>query len=542
MYKNYYLFEKQVNEIKPQLLGKVVTNVFTYQKNEIVLEISDSDPIFLLINISIHMPYLLIRPVFNIRHPKYKLFQEIYDETVFDLSIKHLDKQITIEFEKFKILIVFYGTQPNVFLIDINNSIINSFKSGAMSFANSTEQGMDFRGIDLNISDFTTELPIDSYLKTNFKILNKTIINEIKFRTTHVKNTINSESLIEVLKSITKELESSSTYLYRQRDTLEKISLIRLSYLEKGEGYRFFTFDSVNEAWNRFVSEKFEKIEFDKLYKLCHNAIYKKMDFLTRSIKYAEKVKDLKERKKLAELKGNLLLTYKNQNKLDKKEVVLENIFSKDLEKIKVKVNPYKSVSENAQLYFNKFKDIDKKSIAQTVKTKTLSNELENISNISNKLKSVKNLPSLRKIQKTLSDMNLITTNLSDSASTGTTKSSFKKLILDNDWHVYIGKSGDNNDDLTFKFAKKQDYWFHAQGVPGSHVILKTKLKDQVPPYKILEQVAGIAAANSKSKHSSTVPVIYTQVRYVSRIRNAPKGTVNTRNEKTLFVEPLNIS
>ena len=120
-------------------------------------------------------------------------------------------------------------------------------------------------------------------------------------------------------------------------------------------------------------------------------------------------------------------------------------------------------------------------------------------------------------------------------------QTTFKHLILEDNWHVYIGKSGENNDELTFKFANKQDYWFHAQGVPGSHVILKSQHKEQAPPYHILEQAAGIAAANSKAKHSSTVPVIYTQVRYISRIRNAPKGTVNTRNEKTLFVEPLQI-
>jgi predicted ribosome quality control (RQC) complex YloA/Tae2 family protein len=208
---------------------------------------------------------------------------------------------------------------------------------------------------------------------------------------------------------------------------------------------------------------------------------------------------------------------------------------------VRIKVNPNKSVSENAQIYFNKYKDIDKKLLAEDVKTNTLSYEISILSDINNKLNAVSSLSELKRLYKKLIDLNLLSMTTSSSNKSDKQQIAFKHFVLEDNWHVYIGKSGENNDELTFNYAKKQDYWFHAQGVPGSHVILKVKQKDQVPPHQILEQVAGIAAANSKSKHSATVPVIYTQVRYVSRIRNAPKGTVNTRNEKTIFVEPFNI-
>ena len=111
--------------------------------------------------------------------------------------------------------------------------------------------------------------------------------------------------------------------------------------------------------------------------------------------------------------------------------------------------------------------------------------------------------------------------------------------MLNKDWEIFIGKNAENNEQLTFHFANKWDLWFHAQGVTGSHVILKLKHKNIHVPGSIIEKTAQFAAGYSKAQHSSTVPVIYTEVRYVSRIKNAPKGTVKTQNTNTIFVSPL---
>ncbi len=543
MYKNYFLFEKQINEIKPLLLGKSIQNVFTYQKNETVIELSGPEPLFLLINISTHLPYLLLQPAYNIRQPKYQLFQEIYNQVICNIYIQPFDKNIILELENHRVEIFFYGKQPNIFILDSNKSIINSFKTGAMPDPLTITNPVDFRQPDSEMSDFTVAESIDSYLKNKFTAINHTIVNEIVFRfNSQINEDKNNKSRLRVvLNDISYEMEQTQIYLYRLHDSIKKISLFRLYHLENKEDYKYQEFDTLNNAWQRYISEKIEQAEFYKLYKSCEDAIKRKRDYLQRSLKHAEELKDLQERKVLAELKGNLLLTFKSQIKIDKNEVVLENIFSDNLEKIHIKVNPNKSISENAQIYFNKFKDLDKKHFAHSVKIKTLQSELDIISELNIKINAVKSLPDLKKISKRLIDLNILKPDASSSSIHSHIQTTFKHLILEDNWHVYIGKSGENNDELTFKFANKQDYWFHAQGVPGSHVILKSQHKEQAPPYHILEQAAGIAAANSKAKHSSTVPVIYTQVRYISRIRNAPKGTVNTRNEKTLFVEPLQI-
>ena len=146
------------------------------------VELSDLDPLFLTINISTHLPYLLIEPAFNIRKPKFQLFQEIYNQTVYDITVQYFDKQITLELEKYRICIVFYGSQPNIFIIDLYNSIVNSFKSGEIPDNLPSKNIFDFRDTVLDLSDFKNADSINSYLKTKFNALNKTIINEIIFR------------------------------------------------------------------------------------------------------------------------------------------------------------------------------------------------------------------------------------------------------------------------------------------------------------------------------------------------------------------------
>ncbi|MCK4797771.1 MAG: DUF814 domain-containing protein, partial [Spirochaetes bacterium] len=100
--------------------------------------------------------------------------------------------------------------------------------------------------------------------------------------------------------------------------------------------------------------------------------------------------------------------------------------------------------------------------------------------------------------------------------------SSFNRLLLKQQWEILIGKSAENNDLLTFKYARKYDIWLHAQGVSGSHVVIRIPDKSQKPPMDIIEQAASAAAFFSSAKNSSTVAVNYTEIRYVRKPRKAP--------------------
>ncbi|HNL27765.1 MAG TPA: NFACT RNA binding domain-containing protein, partial [bacterium] len=95
------------------------------------------------------------------------------------------------------------------------------------------------------------------------------------------------------------------------------------------------------------------------------------------------------------------------------------------------------------------------------------------------------------------------------------------------------------NDALTFRFAKKDDLWFHARGVAGSHVVLKRDGRSDNPGQRAIEAAAQIAAFFSKAKTSSLVPVAYTERKYLRKPKGAKPGMVVLEREEVLMVPPV---
>lgn len=117
-------------------------------------------------------------------------------------------------------------------------------------------------------------------------------------------------------------------------------------------------------------------------------------------------------------------------------------------------------------------------------------------------------------------------------------KKTYRQFELDANWFAIVGRSNQENDEVTFKVAAPTDLWFHAQSVPGSHVILRSRGGKEGAPAAIIERAASIAAHFSKARHSGLVPVIYTQRKYVRKFRGANPGQVTCEREKTVMVPP----
>jgi predicted ribosome quality control (RQC) complex YloA/Tae2 family protein len=113
-----------------------------------------------------------------------------------------------------------------------------------------------------------------------------------------------------------------------------------------------------------------------------------------------------------------------------------------------------------------------------------------------------------------------------------------RRYDLGDGWYALVGRNNKDNDELTFRHAAPTDLWLHAQGVPGSHVILKTSRPSGSPPASVVERAASLAAHFSKARHSGLVPVIYTQRKYVRKFRGAKPGQVVCEREKMVMVEP----
>lgn len=104
------------------------------------------------------------------------------------------------------------------------------------------------------------------------------------------------------------------------------------------------------------------------------------------------------------------------------------------------------------------------------------------------------------------------------------------------DWEIRVGRSAADNDELTLRHSHLRDLWLHAQGVTGSHVVIRNA--GRPVPKDILEDAARIAAWYSKARTSSTVAVHVVERRYVRKPRKAPAGTVKLERAETVFVSP----
>lgn len=108
---------------------------------------------------------------------------------------------------------------------------------------------------------------------------------------------------------------------------------------------------------------------------------------------------------------------------------------------------------------------------------------------------------------------------------------------LPGNWILFVGASDADNDYLSVEVAERDDWWFHADRVPGSHVILRAK-PDEEPGRETLRQAAAVAAYHSKARNAGIAPVRCTRARYVTKPRGAKTGTVSVAHGKVLKVRP----
>ena len=111
------------------------------------------------------------------------------------------------------------------------------------------------------------------------------------------------------------------------------------------------------------------------------------------------------------------------------------------------------------------------------------------------------------------------------------------EYVLPGDWVVLAGKTDADNDRLSLKGARPNDWWFHVRGMPGSHVILRAK-EDDEPDKETLKKAAAIAAYHSKARNGGVVAVSCTRAKFVSKPKGAKPGTVTIKKETVLQVRP----
>ena len=228
--------------------------------------------------------------------------------------------------------------------------------------------------------------------------------------------------------------------------------------------------------------------------------------------------------------KGELLTTYLHQVPNDQSSVTLDNYYTN--QPIKIALNVALTPSQNAQRYFKKYQKL-KEAV------KHLTNLIEETKATILYLESVETLLN----QASLSEIDEIREELIE---TGYLKRRHREKIAkrqkperylasDGKTIILVGKNNLQNDELTFKMAKKGELWFHAKDIPGSHVIITDNLN---PTDEVKTDAAELAAYFSKARHSNLVQVDMIEAKKLHKPTGGKPGFVTYRGQKTLRVTP----
>lgn len=254
---------------------------------------------------------------------------------------------------------------------------------------------------------------------------------------------------------------------------------------------------------------------------------------LERDIKkYDLQLNQLKDTDKMEQYKiyGELLQTYGYDIKPGAKSAVLNNYYTgKDLT---VPLDPQKTPMENAVHYFDKYGKCKRTKEALTELTLQVKEEIEHLESILTALD----------IAAKEEDLNQIREEMVESGYIRRKNTRTKQRFTSHPFHylskegfdIYVGKNNFQNDDLTFQFATGNDWWFHAKGMPGSHVIVKAN--GQELPDSVYEEAGRLAAHYSKGSDQEKVEVDYTQKKNVKKTPGGKPGFVIYHTNYSLLI------
>jgi predicted ribosome quality control (RQC) complex YloA/Tae2 family protein len=221
--------------------------------------------------------------------------------------------------------------------------------------------------------------------------------------------------------------------------------------------------------------------------------------------------------------------------------------------KMEIDLDPRLSPAENAQRYFKRARKAKAARPKIQQRIRRLDLEIEKLAALREDLAGVSDEQGLQAVETRLKRLDAGMSSKASAARSVSGRAAGGKAggretgardigrsyILPGDWQVLVGRNNRENDELTNRVARPDDLWLHAQGVPGSHVVIRRAGRKDAPGRRITELAAGLAAHFSRARHSGTVPVIVTQKRYVRKPRGAKPGMAVVDREKTLFVAPL---
>ena len=206
-------------------------------------------------------------------------------------------------------------------------------------------------------------------------------------------------------------------------------------------------------------------------------------------------------------------------------------------EEITIPLDPTLTPGENSKKYFDRYGKLKRTQEAVTEQIADTQSEIEHLESISNALDIARSESDLAQIKEELTEYGYIKRHYTSKKSQkAQTKSRPFHYISSDGFDIYIGKNNFQNDELTFKFATGNDWWFHAKKMAGSHVVVRTR--DGELPDRTFEEAGRLAAWYSKGRTAPKVEIDYIQKKHVKKPAGAKPGFVVYYTNYSLMASP----
>jgi predicted ribosome quality control (RQC) complex YloA/Tae2 family protein len=236
---------------------------------------------------------------------------------------------------------------------------------------------------------------------------------------------------------------------------------------------------------------------------------------------------------------GEWILAYAHTIKPGQEELVAETGSG---EVARIALDPGLSAADNAQAYFARYRKAQRATEGSPARLEEVRLALRDLEQLETDLALAADRPQIEEVRSALVEAGYARSGR-DRPGRGkgrvraaSPRSGPLALTSVDGLPILVGRNSRQNDLVTFRRAKGEDWWFHARGVPGAHVIVRSGAGEL--PAGTIRQAAQLAGYFSASRGEARVAVDYTRRRHVRRIRGAAPGLVTYSQERTVRVRP----
>ena len=474
-------------------------------------------------------------------------------ERIIHFEIEHYDEMGDLR--RKQLIVELMGKHSNIIFCDENDMIIDSIKhiSASTSSVREVLPGRTYfipetqhkcNPLETSREEFcdqvfTKPMPLSKALYCTYTGISPVIAEELCHRASlESDQSANSISQLEQLHLFTifshliedvKDGDYRPNIIYDEDHTPVEFSSVRLSMYDDCETQEFDSISAVLRQYyamkNTVTRIRQKSSDLRRIVGTALDRTRKKYDLQLRQLKDTDKREKYK-------VYGELLHTYGYSAEPGAKKLTVQNYYTN--EELTIPLDETLSAQENAKRYFDKYSKLKRTYEALTELIQETKTDLDQLESIQTFLDLALSEEDLVQVKEELTDAGYIRRKYTGKKVKITSRP-FHYRSADG-YDIYVGKNNFQNDELTFKFASGNDWWFHAKGAPGSHVVVKAG-GDELPD-TTFEDAARLAAYYSKNRNSAKVEIDYVEKKHVKKPSGAKPGFVVYYTNYSMSIEP----